>query len=682
MEKRVGKYLIALAGNPNAGKTTLFNRLTGGAEYVGNWPGVTVTKKEGRLLQERCVVVEDLPGIYSLSPYTAEEIVSRKYLVEEKPDIIVNIVDGTNLERHLYLTTQLLEVGLPVVVAVNRYDEIKYRGDKLNVDSLSKILGCKVVPISALTGEGVDKLVSAIQDTVKNKDSKPLPHVFSGSVEHALAHIEESIQDKVEERYIRWYAVKIFEKDKEAYISLDINADEIDHMRGHIEDCEKENNANSESIIASERYEFIGRLINQVYIKKRKSDDRVITDLLDRLVTNKYWAIPVFAIIMYIVYSISMGKFGSFLTDFLSDIVFNKFLAGGCTSLFNYLNIDPMITSLVVDGIIGGVGTVLSFLPQMAILFIFIAILEECGYMARVAFIFDRIFRTFGMSGKSFIPIIIGTGCGVPAIMSARTIENEKDRRLTIMLATFIPCAAKMEVVLIITKTFFGNNSFIATIVYFIGIMIIILLGLLMKRIKYFRSNDEAFVMELPDYHLPSIKAVLTRAWENIKGFVVKAGTVIFICCVIYWCLMHFDFSFKAVSVDESMLKLIAEKLSIIFIPLGFGSWQATAASISAFVAKEQATASLGLIAASSMPRLTGDVNIFDAIQAVFNGHVPSALSFMIFNIFSAPCIVAIITMFKEQGSKKWGFITLALQFSVGYILAFITYNLISLFIK
>lgn len=662
--KKSGKYTIALAGNPNSGKTTLFNLLTGGAEYVGNWPGVTVEKKEGRLKIEKCVVVEDLPGIYSLSPYTAEEIVSRKYLVNEAPDIIINIIDGTNLERHLYLTTQILELGIPTVIALNMYDEILKRGDKINIELLSKELGCDVVPISALNGEGIEELINVVQKNVKEKKITSLPHIFSGSVEHAIAHIEESIQNKIEEKNIRWYAVKIFEKDEDAYNALDISADDVYHMKGHIEDAEKEMNNNSVSIIAKERYDYIEKLSKKVVSKNSGSLFFTMTDAIDMILTNKIIGIPIFIIIILLVYTIAMGPISIYMTDFIKNIFFGNIIGENLRNILTNINVLPWIIDLITDGIIGGVGTVLSFLPQMAILFILLSILEDSGYMARVAYLFDNIFRSFGLSGKSFIPMLIGTGCSVPAILSCRTIEDENDKRITLMLTSFMPCAAKMEIALVITSIFFNNNSIIATSMYFIGILIIILSGLIFKKLNLIKNNDSSFVIELPDYHMPSIRNVLLHAWDKIKGFIIKAGTVIFVSCVIFWFLMNFNMHFEKVDIDESILRNIGEFISIIFKPLGFGTWEGAVASISAFFAKEQAVATLGLIAHSR--------NI--EIYGLFNGNQISAISFMLFNIFSAPCIVAVITYFKEHNNLKWSIITLLYQILVGYILAMIVY--------
>ena len=677
---------IALAGNPNCGKTTLFNELTGSTQYVGNWPGVTVEKKEGRLKSNKDIIIQDLPGIYSLSPYTMEEVVTRNYLVNEKPDAILNIIDGTNIERNLYLTTQILEIGIPTLIAINMMDIVKKNGDKIDLDKLSKELGCKVVAISALKSEGIKE---AIEETTKiateNKNEFSL-HVFTGSVEHALAHIEESIQNIVEEKNIRWYAIKIFERDKSAYCNLKIDKEVLSHIEDHIKDCEKEMEDDAESIITNQRYEYIQSLVSKTVTKKDTKNKITVSDKIDKVLTHRIFALPLFAIIMFIVYSISMGQLGTFLTDWANDglfgeswELFNITVPGVPTIIQGFLtsiNASEWVQSLVLDGVIAGVGTVIGFVPQMAILFLFLAILEDSGYMARVAFIFDRIFRKFGLSGKSFIPMLIGTGCGVPAIMASRTIEEERDRRMTIMLSTFIPCAAKMEIVLLITSIFFRGNSLVATSMYFVGILIVIMSGIALKKLNYFSGDPAPFVMELPAYHMPTIKGVFIHVWERVKAYMIKAGTIIFLACVVLWFLMNFNFSLQMVDVSESILKTIGEGLSFIFLPLGFGNWQGVVASVSAELAKEQATATLGMLANAASEE---EADLIPAIQSFFNNNSMAGLSFMLFNIFNAPCLVAIATAFKEQGNKKWGFITFGYQMLVGYVLALITFQIGSL---
>ena len=679
-------FKIALAGNPNCGKTTLFNALTGSNQYVGNWPGVTVEKKEGKLKNNKNIIIQDLPGIYSLSPYTLEEVVSRNYLVEEKPDVILNIIDGTNLERNLYLTTQLLEIGIPMVVAINMFDIVNKNGDVIDCEKLEKSLGCKVVTMSAVKSEGIFEAVDACVEEAKNKHEKvECPHFFKGSVEHALAHIEESIQDIVSKQSIRWFAIKIFERDKEGYKKINLSEDVLKHIDEHIKDCEKEMDDDSESIIINQRYEYIADLIKTVSLKKHKTQELSVSDKIDKVMTNRILALPLFAVIMFIVYTISMGPLGTMLTDWANDGLFgegfnlfgsNIFIPGIPVIVSNFLEsikVSPIINSLIIDGIIGGVGTVLGFVPQIAILFFLLSILEDSGYMARVAFIFDRIFRRFGLSGKSFIPMVIGTGCGVPAIMAARTIEEEKDRRMTIMLSTFIPCAAKMEIVLIMTNAFFPGNSFLATSMYFIGILIVVLSGIALKKLKYFSGEPSPFVMELPAYHIPSIKSVLIHTWDRAKGFIIKAGTIIFVACVVLWFLMNFNFKMQLVELEQSILKTIGDVIKIIFVPLGFGTWQGAVASVSAEIAKEQATATLGMLAGALSEE---EVDLIPAIQNLFNNNQMAGLSFMLFNIFNAPCLVAIATAFREQKEKKWGLITFGFQMCVGYLVAMITYNI------
>ena len=512
---------IALAGNPNCGKTTLFNELTGSTQYVGNWPGVTVEKKEGKLKGHKNVIIQDLPGIYSLSPYSMEEVVSRNYLVKDKPDVILNIIDGSNIERNLYLTTQLLEVGIPTVVAINMMDIVEKNGDKIDVERLEKELKCKVVTMSALKGEKVFDAANACIEKAKEKIEE-CPHVFTGSVEHALAHIEESIQNKVDEKNIRWFAIKIFERDEDAYKDVKLSKDDLDHMEEHIKDCEKEMDDDSESIITNQRYEYIQRLVDKAVVKKKGKDELTTSDKIDKVLTNRVLALPIFAVIMFLVYFIAMGPLGTFLTDWMNDTLFGEIVPNAVTGFLGSIGVADWVQSMIVDGIVGGVGTVLGFVPQMAILFLLLSILEDSGYMARVAFIFDRIFRKFGLSGKSFIPMVIGTGCGVPAIMSCRTIEEEKDRRMTIILATFIPCAAKMEIVLIMTAAFFDGNPLIATSMYFVGIAIVVVFGIILKKMKYFSGDPAPFVMELPQYHFPSIKGVFIHVWERVRGFMIK----------------------------------------------------------------------------------------------------------------------------------------------------------------
>ena len=669
---------IALAGNPNCGKTTLFNDLTGSTQYVGNWPGVTVEKKEGRLTGRKDVFIQDLPGIYSLSPYTLEEVVSRNYLVNEKPDVILNIVDGTNIERNLYLTTQLVEIGIPVVIAFNMMDLVRKNGDEIDTKKIGRELGCETIEISALHGENTKKAAElAVAAAEKGAMSEP-PHVFTGSVEHAIAHIEESIQDFVPEAQLRWYAVKLFERDRKATENLPIDRSVLDHIETHIKDCEKEMDDDAESIITNQRYLYIQNIVKTAVHKKFAPGHLTTSDKIDRIVTNRVLALPIFAAIMWLVYYISVTTLGTVLTDWTNDTLFGGIITDAATNFLDSVGCAEWLESLLVDGIIGGVGTVLGFVPQMILLFLCLSILEDSGYMARVAFIMDRIFRRFGLSGKSFIPMLIGTGCGVPAIMASRTIEQEKDRRMTIMLSTFMPCGAKMEIVAMMALVCFPGNAWVAPGMYFLGLAIVVLSGIALKKTRYFSGDPAPFVMELPAYHVPTVKGVLIHVWERAKAFIIKAGTIIFTMCIVIWFLMHFgfadgSFTFLADDIDNSLLRGIGEFFAILFRPLGFGFWQGAVASISAEVAKEQATATLGMLAHAASEE---EADMAAAISSMFGGSALAGFSFLLFNIFDAPCMVAIATAFREQASNKWGWITLGFQMGVGYFLALVVYQL------
>lgn len=667
---------IALAGNPNCGKTTLFNDLTGSTQYVGNWPGVTVEKKEGRLIGHKDVIIQDLPGIYSLSPYTLEEVVSRNYLVNEKPDVILNIVDATNIERNLYLTTQLVEIGIPVVLAFNMMDLVKKKGDKIDTKKLGQELGCETIEISALHSENTRKAAElAIQYAEKKK--KDLPHVFTGSVEHALAHIEESIENLVPKEQLRWYAVKLFERDQKATENLQLSEDLLKHIDSHIKDCEEEMDDDAESIITNQRYTYIQKLVADSVKKAGVKGELTTSDKIDRIVTNRFLALPIFALIMWGVYYVSVTTIGSQLTDWTNDVFFGTWITNAATAGLKAVGASASVISLLVDGVINGVGTVLGFVPQMIILFLCLSILEDSGYMARVAFIMDRIFRKFGLSGKSFIPMLIGTGCGVPAIMASRTIENEKDRRMTILLSTFMPCGAKMEIVAMMTMVCFPGSIFVAPGMYFLGLGIVVLSGIALKKTKYFSGDPAPFVMELPAYHVPTVKGVLIHVWERTKAFMIKAGTIIFAMCIVIWLLMHFGPSgFLAEDIDHSFLRYIGEGLAWIFKPLGFGTWQGAVASVSAEVAKEQATATLGILAHAASD---SSADVATAINHLFGGSKLVGMSFLLFNIFDAPCMVAIATAFREQGSKKWGWITFGYQMLMGYCLSLCVFQIGSL---
>ena len=595
---------IALAGNPNSGKTTLFNALTGANQYVGNWPGVTVEKKEGKLKNNKDVSLVDLPGIYSLSPYTQEEVVARNFLIDERPDAILNIVDGTNIERNLYLTTQLLELGIPVVIAVNMMDVVRKRGDKISVEALSKKLGCRAVEISALKTTGIEEVQEAMI-AAANEDSFIPKHSFSGPVEHALAHIEEAVIHDMPEEIQRWYSIKIFERDKDIIKKLKIDKDVLDHIEKDIVAVEKEFDDDAESIITNERYEYITGMIGDCYKKKRK--ERFSTsDKIDKVVTNKFLALPIFAAIMFVVYYLSISTVGTMGTDWVNDVLFGEIIPNALDKWLNAIHCAPWLHSLVVDGIVGGVGAVLGFLPQIMVLFILLAILEGCGYMARVAFIMDKIFRKFGLSGKSFIPILIGTGCGVPGIMASRTIENDRDRKITIMTTTFIPCSAKIPIIALISSSLFGGAWWVAPSAYFLGIAAIVVSGIILKKTKLFEGDPSPFVMELPEYHMPTVGAVLRSMWERSWSFIKKAGTIILLSSIIIWFASkfgwvngHFVFD-EELDLAKSILGHIGSGVKIIFAPLGFGTGKAgtgaTVATVMGLVAKEEVVGVFGAL--------------------------------------------------------------------------------------
>jgi ferrous iron transport protein B len=819
---------IALAGNPNCGKTTLFNDLTGSHQYVGNWPGVTVEKKEGFYEGDKEFVIQDLPGIYSLSPYSLEERISRQYLVQDSPDGILNIVDGTNIERNLYLTTQLAELGVPMMVAVNMMDLVNKRGDKFDLEKLGKRLGCKVIGISAQKNIGCKECAEAIFQYAKEAKPKEAPHVFSGSVEHAIAHIEESIQGDVPEKAIRWYAIKIFERDKEVIEKLNLAPEILEHVEEHIIDCEKELDDDAESIITAQRYEFIQKLISEcVKFNEKARQKESLSDRIDRIVTNRILAIPVFVLALMAMYwlAVSDNGPGTKLTDWANDEflgdgwflpftqheyvtkevgaetpwyegktfeeasseyephganvekwqaayteaydekngegafekdlaasgseeefeVLDESLASGvktevwledeetgeirtgnvsetdglisaeddeeaeselkwtcdypmykrsseveepdpangfgvwipgvgalCEKFCDAVKLEDgsLARALIMDGIVGGVCTVLGFVPVIAIVFLFLAFLEDCGYMARVAFIMDRLFRSFGLSGKSFIPMLVGKGCGVPAVMAARTIENVRDQRMTVILATFIPCGAKTVIIAMFSAVFFREYWWVAASMDLLGVAIIVLGGIALKKTKLFGGEAAPFVMELPAYHLPTLKGILIHTWNRVRAYVIKAGVVIFPCCVVLTLMMTFSWNFSVVgdAIDQSILASVGRFFSWFTYPLGFGNWQGTAASISAEIAKEQATATLGMIA-------SGDGSAAANILAMFKEFAGqeykfAALAFMVFNLFIPPCVVAIVATFREMGSKAWGWFAFAFQLFVGYLLA------------
>ena len=743
---------IALAGNPNCGKTTLFNALTGSNQFVGNWPGVTVEKKEGKLKKHDDVIITDLPGIYSLSPYTLEEVVARNYLIGERPDAILNIIDGTNLERNLYLTTQLTELGIPVVAAVNMIDIVRKNGDKINIEELSRELGCKVIEISALKGTGIMEAAELAIDAAKNGKTVPM-HTFSGPVEHAIAHIEEAVVHNLPEERQRWYAVKLFERDDKVLEQLNLDKDVLEHIEKDIKAVEDEMDDDSESIITNERYIYIGSIIKGCY-KKRAAGELTTSDKIDRIVTNRILGLPIFAVIMFIVYWVAMVGVGAAATDFTNDNIFGDgfhlFGIGSAeyseaadeygsaalivdgydayveeigaapegdfvydvqdeetleiseetASLEDYeeavkvlekygeepdpasygvwvpgipvliesgldaLNCTDWLKGLILDGIVAGVGAVLGFVPQMLVLFLMLAFLEACGYMARIAFVLDRIFRKFGLSGKSFIPMLIGTGCGIPGVMASRTIENERDRRMTIMTTTFIPCGAKVPFISMIAGAIFGGSAWVATSAYFVGMAAIIVSGIMLKKTKMFSGDPAPFVMELPAYHMPTLGNVLRSMWERGWSFIKKAGTIILLSTIFVWFTTYFGFAedgFRMLAEDEmdkSLLAAVGGAIAWIFKPLGWGDWQAAVASITGLVAKENIVGTMGILYPDGWPEIAAN---FTRI---------SGYSFLVFNLLCAPCFAAIGAIKREMNSRKWTWFAICYQCGFAYAVA------------
>ena len=754
MEKQIK---IALAGNPNSGKTTLFNALTGSNQFVGNWPGVTVEKKEGKLKKHDDVAIMDLPGIYSLSPYTLEEVVARNYLIDQRPDAILNIIDGTNLERNLYLTTQLTELGIPVVIAINMMDVVRKNGDKINVEELSRELGCKIVEISALKGEGVMEAAEAAIAAAKSTKTVPM-HTFSGPVEHAIAHIEEAAVHGMPEEQQRWYAIKIFERDDKVLAKLNIPAETMQHIEADIQAAEKELDDDAESIITNERYVYIAEIIKACY-KKKNAGQLSTSDKIDRIVTNRWLGLPIFALVMFLVYYIAMVTVGSAATEWANDGLFgdgwhllgigsaeynevaeeygdaslivdgynayieeNGALAADGTFTYDVEDEETLavetktatmadyeeakatldeigdepdpadygvwvpgvpvlignalesagaaewLSGLILDGIVAGVGAVLGFVPQMLVLFLLLAFLEACGYMARIAFVLDRIFRKFGLSGKSFIPMLIGTGCGIPGVMASRTIENERDRRMTIMTTTFIPCGAKVPFIAMIAGAIFGGSAWVSTSAYFIGMAAIVISGIMLKKTKMFSGEPAPFVMELPAYHWPTLGNVLRSMWERGWSFIKKAGTIILLSTIFVWFTSYFgwvDGQFQMLSdeqIDCSILAAIGGAIDWIFAPLGWGNWQAVVASITGLVAKENIVGTLGVLYGG------GDGSVYDAMAAAFTGI--TAYSFLVFNLLCAPCFAAIGAIKREMNSRKWTWFAIGYQCVFAYVIA------------
>ena len=662
---------IALAGNPNCGKTTLFNALTGSNQYVGNWPGVTVEKKEGKMKNNKDVIVTDLPGIYSLSPYTLEEVVARNYLVNEKPDVILNIIDGTNLERNLYLTTQLIELGTPVVIAINMMDVVRKSGDIIDIEKLSKTIGCKIVEISALKGTGVDE---AAQTAIAVADfGKKVPgHIFSGTVEHTLAHIEEAAVHNMSPEIQRWYSIKIFERDEKVLEELNLNPEILAHIEGDIKLLEFELDDDAESIITNERYNYVESILRDTY-KKRRIRKETVSDMVDKVVTNRILAIPVFVLIMLFVYTVAMGTIGDWVTGFMNDTLFGEWVVPGVTALLESVNCAPWLVSLIADGIVGGVGSVLGFVPQLLILFVMLSLLEDCGYMSRVAFIMDKLFRKFGLSGKSFIPLLVASGCGVPGVMASRTIELERDRRMTIITTCFIPCGAKMPLIGFVAAALFGNSPLIATSAYFLGIMAVVLSGLMLKKTKPFLGDPAPFVMELPAYHMPVPSNVLRSTAERGWDFIKRAGTVIVVASVLVWGLNSLSFEgglhYITNADDVSILNLIGSAIAVIFKPLGFGTWQAAVATILGLVAKEEVVGVFG-----SLSSMTGE-SVAMGIE-FFAGNKLSAYSFMMFNLLCAPCFAAMGAIKREMNDWKWTAFALGYMCVFAYAVSLVVYQL------
>ena len=677
---------IALAGNPNCGKTTLFNDLTGSNQYVGNWPGVTVEKKEGRLKGQKDVVIQDLPGIYSLSPYTLEEVVARGYLVNEKPDAILNIIDGTNIERNLYLTTQLIELGIPVVMAVNMIDLVRKNGDKIDLKKLSAELGCQAVEISALKGEGSMKAAEMAVAAAKSGKAGELPHVFTGSVEHAIAHIEESIQGKVDDRFLRWYAVKLFERDDKVQQELKLDKALVDHIDQHIADCEKEMDDDAESIITNQRYAYINTVVEKAVRKKARVEHLTVSDKIDQVVTNRIFALPIFALIMFLMYALSMGtsiadggiSIGSFATDWTNDVLFGEIVPNALGGFLESVGVAGWLYGLIMDGIVAGVGAVLGFVPQMLVLFFLLSILEDIGYMARVAFIMDRIFRKFGLSGKSFIPVLVGTGCGVPGVMASRTIENERDRRMTIMTTCFIPCGAKMPIIGLIAGALFGGSGLVAASAYFIGVAAIVISGIILKKTKMFAGDPAPFVMELPAYHIPSVGNVLRATWERGWSFIKRAGTVILASSIILWFLQGFGWENGAFGLVEDMnnsvLAAIGSAVAFIFAPLGFGNWRATVAVVTGLIAKENVVATFGVLYNFAGELSENGDEIWALVAQDYTAI--SAYSFMIFNLLCAPCFAAMGAIKREMNNAKWTAFAIGYMCVFAYVVSLIVYQI------
>ncbi len=676
---------IALAGNPNCGKTTMFNALTGANQYVGNWPGVTVEKKEGKLKGKKGkgedIIVTDLPGIYSLSPYTLEEVVSRDYVLKENPDVIIDLVDATNIERNLYLTTQLIETGVPVVIALNMADLLEKRGIKIDTKRLSMLLDCPIIETSALKGEGLDKLIDEAVKVAKSSKVDLPKEIFTKEMEEAISEVKKVLPSSITEDKKRWYAVKFLENDEKVKEAMKLSVSGQSLVDTKRQELEKQHDDDMESIVTDERYKFIQKIVNTT-VKKAK-DKLTVSDKIDRIVTNRILGIPIFVAVMWLVYYVSVTTVGTFVTDWTND-VFVVAIQDFFTNILTSLGAGDMVMGLVVDGIIGGLGAVLGFVPQMAILFLFLSILEDCGYMVRIAFVMDRVFRHFGLSGKSFIPLLISSGCGIPGIMASKTIEQDNDRRLTIMTATFIPCGAKLPVIALMGGVIAGEtagyaeSSFIAPLMYFIGIVAVLVAAIILKKTKPFSGKPAPFVMELPQYHIPQVKTVLLHVWERLKGFIIKAGTILFLACVVMWFLGGFGFTDGGFGMVEdsadSLMAAIGGVIAPIFAPLGFGEWQPVAASISGFTAKEAIVSTMGVLA-----NVAGDtedaVNVAAGVASWFPTGI-AAFSFLMFNLLDSPCLAAIATMAKEMNDRKWFWFAILFQNIFAYIVCLCFYQI------
>ena len=666
------EYKIALAGNPNCGKTTMFNDLTGSSQYVGNWPGVTVEKKEGKLRTNKQAIIQDLPGIYSLSPYTLEEVVTRNYLVGGHPDAMINIVDASNLERNLYLTTQLLEIGVPMVIALNMMDLVRKNGDQIDLKKLSEQLGCPIIQTSAVKGEGSSEVAQAALSLAQSKAAPPAPLVFSEQLEDILHTISHLIQGRCPAQNLRWYTIKLFERDEKALEQLSLDQSILDEIESLRKQAEELFDDDTESIITHERYLTIANLLKGCY-RKKANRQLTTSDKIDRIVTNRILALPIFALVMFVIYYLSITTVGTMMTDWVNDVLFTEIIPPAVEGWLVSLNTAPWLQSLLLDGVIAGVGAVLGFLPQMMVLFLLLALLEDCGYMARIAFIMDRIFRRFGLSGKSFIPMLIGLGCGVPAVQASRTIENDRDRKMTIMTTTFIPCSAKLPIIGLIAGALFNGSGWVATSAYFVGIAAIIVSGIILKKTTLFAGDPAPFVMELPAYHLPSIKGVLIHMWDRLKAFVRKAGTIIFLSSIVIWFLSSFNFKLQMVDTQQSILSSLGKLIAPLFAPLGWGHWEAAVGTITGLVAKENVVATLGILFGFAEVAENGD-----EIWTLFaqNFTALSAYSFLVFNLLCAPCFAAIGAIRREMGSAKWTWIAIGYQCIFAYIISLIIFQL------